>query len=161
LDATEIHDDVPKHAKAPSLADTTPAPTAAVAPSPAPITTDGALSRPSSEAASLRIAPITVVDGTISGSIVRGTFAAANISSDQFPLSWSNALVPEASDGSVTQHLSFARAYPLSRVLDPHSGLCESIGHHRTSQRIGAKSGDQEFHPASGASKTVTWAIVA
>lgn len=105
----EIQDEVPRHAYAPSCGATTPAPTAAMGPSPPPMTTRVSRPSPVALAASAVSVPTTVVDSSTPGKIDASSSAAAIISDDHVPRPWSYALVAEASDRSVASR-------PVSRL---------------------------------------------
>ena len=98
---TEIQADEPMVALAAEPSSGRPAPSTAQAPSPPPTTTGVPASSPQARAASARMRPATVVDGTTSGRRPTSMPPAASSSSDQAPAAWSQALVPEASDGSM------------------------------------------------------------
>ena len=78
-----------------------PAPIAAQAPSPPPTTTGVPASSPQASAASASSPPATLADGSTSGSLARSMSPAASSSADQACARWSQAFVPEASEGSM------------------------------------------------------------
>src|SRR5688572_20712077 len=98
----EIQDDDPRQTYAPSSGVMTPAPTAAIGPSPPPRTTGVPGRSPVWAAAAGVSPPTTVVEPTTGGSTPGAIPAASSSRVDQSPVVWSNASVPEASDGSVT-----------------------------------------------------------
>ena len=97
----ETQDEEPRQTYAPSLAFIIPAPTAAIGPSPPPVTTGVPTNNPVCALASLVISPRIEVEGRISGNSAASMRAAARIRVDQTPFTWSKALVLDASDGSV------------------------------------------------------------
>ena len=102
-EANEIHELVPRHTYGAVSGFTRPAPTAAVGPSPPPMTTRTPCGRPIFSATSSRIAPTTWVDSRIGGNSDSSAPAASRISEDQVPADWSYALVEEASERSVAR----------------------------------------------------------
>src|SRR3954469_16170470 len=84
-----IQDDEPRQTEAPSSGLTTPAPAAAIGPSPPPRTTGVPTGSPVWAAAAAVRPPTTVVESTTGGRTSAEIPAASSSSDDQVPASWS------------------------------------------------------------------------
>ena len=101
--AVASHAEDPNEMYASSSGPSEPTPTDAIGPSPPPRTTGVPTAKPTSAAAPGRRPPATVVELITSGNRSEDTPAASNISGHQVPLTCAKALVPEASEGSVSR----------------------------------------------------------